>query len=117
MRLGPIVGRRQGAHLPEQADLVFLEEPRDASSAWTCPSPRWSGDRDRQLLDPDRGRLELRRSGLRISGVDRQEVRRNVVLEMERHERETGPKRLVEADRDIDLATAGHDPHALALGE
>src|SRR5262245_48777772 len=40
-----------------------------------------------ELLDADGGRLELRRARLRIDGVDRQEVRGDVVLEMERHER------------------------------
>ena len=41
-----------------------------------------------QLLDPDRGGLELGGARLGVRGVDRQEVGRDLVLEVERHERQ-----------------------------
>ena len=69
-----------------------------------------------QLLDPDRGRLELGGAGLRVGRVDRQEVRRDVVLEVEGHERQPGPQRLVDPDRRLDLAATRDDPDALAVG-
>ena len=70
-----------------------------------------------ELLDPDRRRLELGRAGLRVGRVDRQQVRRDVVLEVERHERQPGPQRLVDPDRRLDLAAPRDDPDALALGQ
>ncbi len=54
--------------------------------------PRSGRNRGRELLDPDRGRLELGRAGLRVGRVDRQQVDRDVVLEVEGHEREAGPE-------------------------
>ena len=52
-----------------------------------------------ELLDADRGRLELGGAGLRVGRVDRQDVRRDVVLEVQGHERQAGPQRRVDADR------------------
>ena len=49
----------------------------------------WLCGRYRQLLDADGRGLEFGRAGLRVRGVDRQQVRRDVVLEVQRHERET----------------------------
>ena len=43
-----------------------------------------------RLLDADRGGLELGRAGLRIGGVDREDVRLDVVLEVEGHEGQAG---------------------------
>src|SRR6185369_7889160 len=70
-----------------------------------------------QLVDPDRSRLELGRAGLGVDRVDRQEVRRDVVLEVEGHEREARPERLVDPDRRLDLAAARRDTDELAVGE
>ena len=52
------------------------------------PLRRSDPDRRLELLDPDRRRLELGRARFRVGGVDRQQVRRDVVLEVERHERQ-----------------------------
>ena len=76
-----------------------------------------SADRCLQLLDPDGRRLELGRAGLRVGGVDGQQVGRDVVLEVEGHERQPRPERLVDPDRDLDLAAARDDPDALAVGQ
>ena len=70
-----------------------------------------------ELLDPDGGGLELGRAGLRVRGVDRQQVRRDVVLEVQGHERQPGPQRLVDPDRHLDLAAPRDDPDPLAVGQ
>ena len=59
---------------------------RGAWDPWTGGSAPATGCRE--LLDPDRRRLELGRAGLGVRRVDRQVVGRDVVLEVERHERE-----------------------------
>src|SRR5947208_15809914 len=87
-----------------------------ARSQWVM-SPGGSGRSEFvgwELLDADRGRLELGSAGLRVGRVDRQEVRRDVVLEVEGHERQTGSERLVDPYRYLDLATPRHDAHDLA---
>ena len=60
-------------------------------------------------VDPDRGRLELRRARARVGGVDRQHVRVDELGEVQVHEREPGPQRRVERDRRLDLAAARGD--------
>ena len=75
----------------------------------------WTGDLE--LLDPDGRGLEFGRAGLRVRGVDRQQVDGDLVLEVHRHEREPRPQRLVDPDRRLDLAASRDDAHPLALGQ
>ena len=57
-------------------------------------------------LHADRSRLELRRARLGILGVDRQHVRRHLVGEVQVHEREPRPQRVVVARGCLDRAAA-----------
>ena len=90
---------------------------RSIGPSVAAPTAPGGGRRGVELLDADRRRLELGRAGLRIGRVDRQEVGRDVVLEVERHERQARPQALVDPDRRLDLAPARDDADALALGQ
>src|SRR5262249_40351305 len=72
---------------------------------------------DPQLLDADRRGLELGRARLGIGGVDRQQIGRHVVGEVQGHEREPRAQALVAAEGP--LAGAPARPHAdhLALAK
>src|SRR5262252_2046457 len=59
---------------------------------------------DLQPLDTDRRGLELRRAGLGIGRVDREQIRGHVVGEVQRHEREPRAQALIETDGHIDSA-------------
>src|SRR4051812_45273125 len=50
-----------------------------------------------ELLDTNGGRLELGRARFRIDGVDREDVRVDLVGEMQRHEGEPRPETAVDA--------------------
>ena len=68
-------------------------------------------------VDADRGRLELRGAGLRVGGVDRQLVHVHLVGEVERHEREPRPQRVVDPHRRLDRAAPRRDADDLALAD
>ena len=68
-------------------------------------------------LQPDRRRLELGRARLRIRRVDREHVRRDLVGEVEVHEREARPQVRVVAGRRLDGAAPRDDPHPRAVGD
>ena len=70
-----------------------------------------------QLLDADSRGLARGLAGLQTGGIDRQEVHRHVVLEVQRHERKPGSKRGVDPDRDLDLPAARNDPDKIAVCE
>ncbi len=85
-----------GGHGVEQVDVHGPIVPRHR-----CASARSRRFLDRpsllagcggDLLDPDRGRLELGRARLRIRRVDGQHVRVDLVGEVQRHEREARPQ-------------------------
>ena len=63
-------------------------------------------DRRFHLVDANRGGLELGRAGLRIGGVDGQEVRGHVVREVQGHEGQTWAQAGVVAHRDQDRTAA-----------
>ena len=52
-----------------------------------------------------------------IGGVDRQQVRRDVVLEVQRHEREPGSERRVDADRRLHATAPGDDADTITIDE
>src|SRR3954471_17581150 len=70
-----------------------------------------------ELLDPDRGRLELGRAGLGIGRIDRQEIRGDIVLEMEGHERQPWAEALLDPNRRLDGSAPGDDANPLAVRE
>ena len=70
-----------------------------------------------ELLDPDGGGLELGRAGLRVRGIDGQQVDRHVVLEMHGHEGQAGPQGLIDPDRCLDLTAARDDSDGLTVAE
>src|SRR4029453_6207876 len=61
------------------------------------------------LLDPDRAGLELGRPGLRVGGVDREDVGVDLIGEVEGHEDKAGAEAGVEPSRDLERTTPrGH---------
>src|SRR5262245_7261636 len=67
------------------------------------------------LLDTHGSRFELRSAGLRIESVYCQLVRRNLVMEMDGHERETRTQRRIEPDRSDHRAPSRADPDLVAF--
>ena len=100
-----------GRRRPEHAASTRRARRPSASAPTMCRSTQAS------RLDSDRGRLELRRAHAGIGGVDRQHVGRHVVGEMERHEGQPGPQRLVDVHRRDDGPAARGDAHALPFVE
>src|SRR6476620_8464539 len=70
-----------------------------------------------QLLDPDRRGLELGCARLWVGRVDRQQVGRDVVLEMERHEGKAWSERCVDPDRRCHAPAARDDTYAFTFGQ
>src|SRR5437762_13815515 len=96
--------------------VVLIEIVRVAlGMAGLAPCLGWN--RRGELVDPNRRRLELRRARLRVGRVDGEDVRLDVVLEVQGHERQPGAKRRVQPDRHLDRAAPRRDPHPLAVGE
>ena len=66
-------------------------------------------------LDPNRARLELRRTRLGIGLIDGEEVHSDFVLKVQCHEHQSGPQRAVDPSGSNNASAPGGNPDRIAV--